>query len=62
MAFKYVFEFWLKEKVFYDLNDLTSLPKSTSWEQFEILSEMMWPYGELNKLVTISVLEMRQPL
>ena len=62
MAFKYVFEFWLKEKVFYDLNDLTSLPKSTGWEQFEILSEMMWPYGELNKLVTISVLEMRQPL
>ena len=55
MAFKYVFEFWLKEKVFYDLNDLTSLPKSTGWEQFEILSE-------LNKLVTISVLEMRQPL
>ena len=62
MAFKYVFEFWLKKKVFYDLNDLTSLPKSTGWEQFEILTEMMWPYGELNKLVTISVLEMRQPL
>ena len=62
MAFKYVFEFWLKEKVFYDLNDLTSLPKSIGCEQFEILSEMMWPYGELNKLVTISVLEMRQPI
>ena len=56
MVFKNVFESWLKEKVFYDLNDLTLLPKSTSCEQFEIPSEM------INKLVTVSVLEMRQPL
>ena len=62
MAFKNVFEFWLKERVFYNLNDLTLLPDDNGCEQFEIPSEMIWPYGELNKLVTISVLEMRQPL
>ena len=41
MAFKNVSEFWLKEKAFYDLNDLTLLPKSSGCEQFEILSEMI---------------------
>ena len=50
MAFKNVFEFWLKEKAFYDLNDLTLLPKSSGCEQFQILSEMIWTEQTCNNL------------
>lgn len=41
MEFKNVFEFWLKERVFYNLNDLTLLPDDNVCEQFEILNEMI---------------------
>lgn len=41
MEFKNVFKFWLKERVFYNLNDLSLLPDDNDCEQFEILSEMI---------------------